>query len=399
MVLGPAPLWRFALIGFAYAQLSFNPHSGYGWGYTHAKTASSQAGMGRLSTIGLGMSLPDQPAHSAHLRGTQLDFSGYGRQATVRSATDRILIGTGSLQNLLLSFSAGKGWGFAMGLTPEAVSGYRSRYVLTQPVSYFATDGLEGLLTQAYIQVAFRWKAIALGYQFGYLRGNYERTQSLQLSIQSLPDYLLSSLRFRGLAHTTGLMLQDSVGDLWYQVGVQYRFRTALSGWNLYTLQKALSLTSLIVDTLALQNGQQGYYPTSYRGGVALGRKSWMIGIEGGYQEAPPAWDRPGFWSSPGRPSWDLRFGVEWLPDPRSTVFYKRLRYQVGGYRQSYPYAEPVLYAGTVGLGWTFPRSASVCYITAEYGSLPHPRIRETYWQISVGVAFREQWFLPPRID
>jgi hypothetical protein len=387
------------LFTFLWAQLSYNPYSGYGWGYSYAQTASSQAGMGRLSTIGLGMSLPNQPAHSAHLRGTQIDFSGYGRQSILRAPSSRAIAGTGGLQNLLLSFTNGKGWGLAMGLAPEAISGYHSTYNLQEPLRYKATDALQGTTSQAYIQTALRWKSIALGYQFGYLRGTYERTQSLQLSTQSLPDLLLTRLYLRAILHSIGLLYQDSIGLLWYQAGLTYRFRAPLSGTHLYSFQKSLSYTNIITDTLAYQEGQLSFYPASYRGGMAVGRKNWMLGVEGGYTETPPAWRWLGFWPAEGKPSWDVRFGIEWLPDPGATAFYKRLRYQIGAYLQTFPYAPTRLWAGTFGIGWAFPRSSSVCYLAAEYGNSPNTRIREHYWQISIGLAFREQWFIPPKID
>lgn len=399
MVLAKVSFWGLSLIVLVRAQLSFNPYSGYGWGYTYAQTASSQAGMGRLSVVGLGMSLPAQPAHSAQLRGTQVDFSGYARQSILKAPSARAITGTGGLQNLLLSFTNGKGWGFAMGLTPEAISGYHSTYQVQRPVSYYATDALQGTASQAFLQSAFRWKAIALGYQFGYLWSNYERTQSLQLPTQTLPDYLLTRLRLKALLHTLGVLYQDSTDRWWYQVGLSYRFRSYLSGTHLYTFQKSLSYTNIIADTFAYEEGRLAYYPASYRGGVSLGRKTWMLGIEGGYMEAPRAWTWPGFWPAEGKSSWDARVGIEWIPDPRATAFYKRLRYQAGAYIQTFPYAPNRLYAGTLGIGWSFPRSASVCYLSAEYGRFPASRVQEHYWQISLGVAFREQWFVPPRID
>jgi hypothetical protein len=399
VALAKVSLWGLTLTGFLWAQLSFNPYSGYGWGYTYPQTASSQAGMGRLGTVGLGMSLPYQPAHSAHLRGTQVDFSAYSRQSTLKSAANRATVGTGSLQNLLLSFTNGKGWGLAMGLAPEAMSGYYSSYQVREPIRYAATDALQGTASQAYLQMAIRWKSLALGYHFGYLRGTYERTQTLQLATQSLPDYLLTTLRFKAFLHSLGLLYQDSTGSLWYQVGLSYRFQAPLSGGYLYSFQKNLSFTSVIADTFAFQEGRVGRYPAHYRAGVALGRKNWMGGVEGGYMEAPPPWQWSGFWPASGRPSWDLRLGIEWLPDPRAPAFYKRFRYQAGAYMQTFPYTAGRLYAATLGLGWAFPRSASVCYLSGEYGRLPAAGLTERYWQISIGLAFREQWFVPPRID
>ena len=399
MALAKISFWGLSISALVWGQLSFNPYSGYGWGYTYPQTASSQAGMGRLSAVGLGMSLPSQPAHSAHLRGTQVDFSGYARQSILKAPSTRAVSGTGSLQNLLLSFTNGKGWGFAMGLTPEAISGYYGTYQVQTPIRYQAIDALQGTASQAFLQTAFRWKAIALGYQFGYLWSTYERTQSLQLSTQTLPDYLYTRLRLKAILHTLGALYQDSTGPWWYQVSFSYRVRSALRGSHLYSFEKNLSFTNAIVDTFAYQQGRLTYYPASYRGGISLGRKSWMLGIEGGYIEAPEAWTWPGFWPAEGRSSWDARVGVEWLPDPRATAFYKRLRYQVGTYMQTFPYAPMRLYAGTLGIGWAFPRSASVCYLGVEYGRLPAARVQEHYWQISLGLTFREQWFVPPRID
>lgn len=394
-----ARLLSTALGSALWAQLTFNPYSGQGWGFPHPITASAQAGMGYLGVVGLGSSLPEQPAHSAHLRGTQVDFGGYARRSHLSAQGQGAVFGTGGLQNLTLSLSNGRGWGAAFGLTPEAVLGYRSQYRLSTPTPFLAQERAQGLLSRAYAQLAARWRSIAIGYQLTYLRGTYERQLGLQLSEASLTDFLLTSLRLQGLSHSVGVLYQDSIGRFWVQLSFCYQAATQLEGQDLYRFQKSFSLSSFVVDTLAWVRGDRFRYPASYRAGVMLGKDSWMAGLEGGYRKAPDRWLWPGLRPAQGKPSWDLRAGLEWLPDPRAAVFYKRLRYQAGFYYERFPYADAYHYALTWGLGWSFPRSPSVAYLNFSYGMVPGALLYERYFSVGVALAFREQWFVQPRID
>ncbi len=387
------------LIGALWGQLTFNPYSGQGWGFSYPITASAQAGMGHLGTVGLGSSLPDQPAHSAHLGGTQVDFGGYARQSRLKGSGQAAVFGTGGLQNMTLSFSNGRGWGAAFGLAPEAILGYRGEYRPRTPTSFLARESAQGTLSRTYVQLASRWRKVALGYQLTYLRGTYERQLGLQLSEASLTDFLLTSLRLQGIAHGVGLLYQDSIGGLWLQISLRYQAAARLTSQHLYQFQKSFSLNSFVVDTLLWAPSGRFRYPKNYRGGIGLGKRSWMAGLEGGYREAPDAWVWSGFPTAQGRASWDIRAGLEWLPDPRAAAFYKRLRYQVGAYYERFPYADLVHYAFTGGIGWSFPRSPSVAYLNFSYGIIPGSLLHEQYFSIGLALAFREQWFIPPRID
>ncbi|MCX7606117.1 MAG: hypothetical protein N2170_02465 [Bacteroidia bacterium] len=384
------PLW---------AQLTLNPHSGYGIGFPHLPAPSSHMGMGRLSTVGAATNLPEQPAHSAHLPAMQTDFSGYARTSVLSSPAQRAQGGVGGLQNLQLSFARGKGWGFALGLTPQAIQGYLSSQQLSQPTPVRYTEKSDGILSLAYMQLAFRWRQLALGYQLGYLWGNYDRERSLQGTTQTLPDYLLSQVRLAGLQHRVGLLWQDSIQTAIYQVSVCYALPTSLHQEVLYRLQKNFSLTNLLLDTLALVHRKWRYF-SPWRAGAYVATERWAVGAEGGYSPPADTWEGPGLTYAQATSSWDVRIGVEWVPDPRSPIFYRRLRYQGGGFLTHPPYATALRWYGlTGGVGWQFPRSPNFVYLSIERGWLPHPVVAERYFQVSIGMVFRELWFIPPRID
>ncbi|MCX8112787.1 MAG: hypothetical protein N3E49_06295 [Bacteroidia bacterium] len=387
-----------AIFTTLWGQLTYNPLSGYGMGFPYLTTSGSGLGMGRLSAVGIGNGLPEQPAHSAYLTAMQADFSGYGRTQVLQTPTQRARFGSGSLQNLQMSFARGKGWGFALGLAPQAIQGYQGSVHVQAPIAFRYTEKAEGLLSLAYIQGGIRWRSVGIGYQFGYLWGTYERQRSIQSSAQLLPDFLLTTLRIDGVQHRVGLLWQDSLRSWAVQLSLAYAFQTKLNRDLTYSFQKNFSFTSVLIDTLVRQEATLTY-PSVVRGGMSLSKTSWHIGLEGGISTGTRTWGGAGLNPAQGSVSWDMRAGIEWQPDPRSTSFYKRLRYQAGGYIAQMPYTNLRYYGATAGLGWQFPRSPNIIYIAAEYGYAPHPQVRETALQFSVAALFRELWFIPPRID
>ncbi|MCS7162660.1 MAG: hypothetical protein NZ958_04960 [Bacteroidia bacterium] len=380
-----------------WGQLTFNPYSGYGIGLPHLGAATAGMGMGRLSCIGAETPLPEQPAHSAHLRSVQADFSGYGRRIRLQTPTQIAHFGTGGLQNLLLSFSRGRGWGFAMGLLPQYLQGYISAPQSLGNGAFFS-ERAEGMLTLAYLQLALRWRHLALGYQFGYLWGTYERRRTLQPPIQPLPDYLITQTYLGGPQHRFGLLWQDSLGPWALQISLTYTPSTTLSQENLYTFQKNFNYTAILLDTFAFTTGRWGL-GSSLRGGMGIGHRKWWLGLEGSYHTAPQKWEAQGVVPRPAKPSWDVRAGLVFVPERRSPKFYQRLHYQFGALAAQPPYTEIRWYGLTFGLGWQFPKLPNLVFLSLEYGWLPDSYVHETYLQVGIGMLFRELWFIPPRID
>ncbi|MCS6895954.1 MAG: hypothetical protein NZZ60_07430 [Bacteroidia bacterium] len=387
-----------AIFAILWGQLTYNPLSGFGTGFPHLTASGGGLGMGRLSIVGVSSGLPEQPAHSAHLTAMHADFSGYGRSQFLRTPTQRARFGSGALQSLLMSFARGKGWGFALGLAPQAIQGYNSSQKINEPGSFLYAEKAEGLFSMAYLQASFRWKGAALGYQFGYLWSTYERQRTLQASTQTLPDFLLTTVRLSGIQHRVGLLWQDSIGKSILQLSATYALSTNLSRSLTYSFQKNFSFTTSLVDTFASVE-DKWRYPYGVRAGVFIARPRWRLGIEGATASKAANWNGIGLPPAEGRESWELRTGTEWQPDPRSSAVHKRLRYQFGGYIAQPPYADVRMYGLTAGIGWQFPRSPNLIFIALEYGHLPHPRIQESLLQLTVAAVFRELWFIPPRID
>ncbi|MCS6789781.1 MAG: hypothetical protein NZ580_02205 [Bacteroidia bacterium] len=390
--------WLFSLTGWIWLQPIYNPHSGYGTGLPYLTASSAGLGMGRLSLVGINVGLPDQPAHSAHLTAMQLDFGGYARTSRLTTVRRSGRFGTGGVHNLQLSFARGKGWGFAAGIVPQALQGYTGSQRISTPTSLQYTEKAEGIFTLAYMEGALRWRKLAFGYRLGYLQGLYERQRDLLPPAQPLPDQLFTLVRLQGLQHRIGLLWQDSLSSLRYQVSISTSLSTALSREVTYVFQKNFSYTSFITDTLYANSGhwRQGMH---IRGGILIAQNRWKIGAEGGYAAISSPWDTPGLPPTNPRSSWDGRLGAEFIPDPRSPAFYKRMLYQVGAWTARPPFAETQLYGATIGLGWQFPRSPNLVFLAVERGWLPHPLIQETYWQVAIGAVFRELWFIPPRLD
>ncbi|MCS7189454.1 MAG: hypothetical protein RMJ66_06685 [Bacteroidia bacterium] len=386
------------LLSLLWGQLTLNPHSGYGIGLPYLTSSAVGLGMGRLSEVGMAACLPEQPAHSAHLTAMQADFSGYGRQAVLFSPSQRAITGSGGLQNLQLSFTRGRGWGFSLGLVPQAIQGYFSSAKTNGEPSLFYTEKTEGILSQAYLQVALRWKSFAVGYHYGYLWGNYERQRSLLVASQTYADYLSTRTRLSAYQHRLGLLWQDTIEKAIYQFSFTYILPTSFRRQFWYIFQKNFSLTNILLDTLAYVRDSWRYVG-GIRGGVCVGFPRVSIGLEAGYGFRLPRWEGPGLHARDAKPSQDIRLGVEYIPDPRSPYFYRRLRYQVGGFWFAPPYAQLSVWGITGGVGWQFLRTPNLVYLAIERGWLPHPTVSERYLQLSIGVVFRELWFVPPRID
>nr|BAL56519.1 hypothetical conserved protein [uncultured Bacteroidetes bacterium] len=325
-------------------------------------------------------------------------MGGYGRSSLLQSPRQKARFGTGALQNLLLSFARGKGWGFAAGLEPQTLQGYTSSFHTDAPLPLHYTEKNEGLLTLACLQAALRWKDLAMGYQFGYLWGTYTRQRSLQSSAQAFPDYLTTQLRVAGIQHRIGILWQDSLPNGTLQMSLTYTLPTSLARELTYYLQKNFSLTNILLDTLGVGK-DRWRLGSQLRGGALWAANRWQIGIEGGYQAPSQAWIGAGLVEAQPRPGWDLRIGGELIPDPRSPAFYKRIRYQLGGFAVQPPFAPIRQYGATAGIGWQLPRSPNLLFLAVERGWIPSPTLRETYTQITLGAVFRELWFVPPRID
>lgn len=356
-------------------------------------------GMGRLSAIGIGYPLAEQPAHSAFLSSTQADFSGYGRRSVLRSSQQYSQVGTGGLQNLGLSFARGKGWGFALGLAPQALQGYYGQLRTSTPIPLQFSEKAEGILSRAQLSLAFRRRSLAAGYQLGYLWGSYDRQRDLGTPAQTFPDYLITQTRLAGLQHRIGLLWQDTIrNSAVYQLSLSYTASAPLQRELLYTFQKNFSLTNIAVDTLAYFT-DRWQYGGGWRGGVWGGFPRFSVGVEGGLFLPSQSWSGPGLPPAQARTAWDIRAGIEAVWDPRSPRFYRRIRYQLGGLIAQPPFAENRLLALTAGLGWQMPRTPNLVYFTLEQGWLPHPTVSERYLQVGIGVIFRESWFIPPRID
>ncbi len=99
--------------------------------------------------------------------------------------------------------------------------------------------------------------------------------------------------------------------------------------------------------------------------------------------------------------------GAEFVPNPYSRNYLKRVRYRVGGY-YSDPYTKVDGQDGTreygVSAGFGFPlfQSKSILNISGQYVRVS-PKVKgmleENYLKINIGLTFNERWFMKWKVD
>ena len=102
-----------------------------------------------------------------------------------------------------------------------------------------------------------------------------------------------------------------------------------------------------------------------------------------------------------------ISFGAEYIPNPVSRGYLKRVRYRAGAY-----YADPYAkvdgkegareYGASFGFGFPLFQSKSILSVSGQYVKVS-PKVKgmleENYLKVNVGLTYNERWFMKWKVE
>lgn len=393
------------------------PYSRFGIGELYNGNNTVLQGMGNITSA---YAHPyqinaDNPASYSFLRLTTYEAGGQGivRNATTSSAS--YTTGTATISYLAIGLPVGKSGGISFGLRPYA----RSFYNLTDTVNtllgktQMASTGL-GSINYAYIGGAYQYKGFSLGFNFGYLFGNYRTTTgviNLDTGIAFNP-YILTERNVGGIYWKGGAMYEGKVKkDMTLRVGA-----TLTLGQDINARRNEAWIgvynygDTLIQDTAYSAVEQKGKIslPMSYSVGVQLaGSDKWMVGLD--YSGTQWSQFRSFGVADDSLRSATYRIGLggSYTPNPTAIRnYFSRVTYRLGFYygvsnvflrNTSLP-----VYGVTVGGSFPFRRTTSQVHASVDIGragTTANGLIQETYVRFTFGFTFNDKWFIKRKYE
>ncbi|MBC7553572.1 MAG: hypothetical protein H7257_06295, partial [Taibaiella sp.] len=177
-----------------------NPYSKYGVGELWNGNTTALKGMGNITSA---FSDPfiinsDNPASYTSLILTTFDGGGIASSRNITNASGASYnTGTASLGYINLGVPLGKKAGMALGLRPYTKCYYALADTVATPlggtVRSYAGDGG---LSYAYLGGAYKFKGLSIGFNFGYMFGNYRKFTTVADTFNPHRDYQSQFARY-----------------------------------------------------------------------------------------------------------------------------------------------------------------------------------------------------------
>lgn len=387
----------------AKAQLSMTPYSRYGYGMLNDNATSAQRAMGG---VGYAMNSGRQinvmnPASYANCDSLTFLFD-MGIDMTRLWSTEQGRSGKdfgGGLDYITMQFPITKYLGGSLGLLPYSSVGYSFGNKIENGESH--RQGSGGL-NQLYFGVGGRiYKGLTAGVNISYLFGTTTN------DLYAYTDGGSTSLFERVLV----------VRDYHLQFGAQYsrpvgRRSRMTVGLSFSPGKTLLGHTYGVYYDVNADTKPDTVGYTSLRGKYAL-PASWGAGANYEWNQRLMAeidftwqgWKKAkyaameNFENTRFDNRWKIAAGVQYTPNPRGS-YWQRIQYRCGGY-----YNHDYLMIGdnnvrehgmSVGFGLPAPAGKTVINLGFEYKrrqANPDPLVKETYFNITLGVNFNEMWF------
>lgn len=404
-----------------------SPYSRYGLGDQNINQNIINRGMGGVAQA---YSDPQSvnfanPASYSSLLLTTLDIAVEGGARTISDADQKFRSGIGNLSYLQLGIPIRRKWGLVMGLRPVTKVSYNILQnsettffdTLKLPVAY-QYEGNGGLY-QLYAGTGVGIGNFSIGANVGYLFGNIENSTK---AIYPANQYIFPSKHTRRVSY----------GHLFYNVGLQYKFKlgndldltVGASGSLKQTLsgRREQMRETLIFDpssneyatqdTAFYEKGERGkiIYPQQLAGGIMLHKEdSWSVGADFSTEQ----WDQFRNYGAKDsvRNSWKMSLGGQFIPNARAiNGYWNKVTYRVGGYYGT-DYLklngqDMTVYGFSIGAGLPVRRQAysnqfSVINIAFEIGHRGSKEtvLKETWYRMVLGFTLNDRWFIKRKYD
>ncbi len=428
----------FSLLGLgAYAQTSStsnplserenNPYSKYGIGEIWNSNTAEVTGMGGITSAYENpyQVNPDNPASYAFLQRTTFEGGATASSRSVNGTGLNYNTSTMSFAYLNVGMPVGKNGGLCFGLRPFSHSYYTLADTLfgstigTAERSYYGS----GSLNYAYIGGAAKFKDLSIGFNIGYLFGNYQNNASLipidTLAINRSYNSTFSNLsQIGGIYWKIGALYEHKLSDSTYTIRIGGTFTLSQSltdRYNAYQVSIYNFGDTLVNDTSYNPGLQAGKLtmPMSYSIGAMIAKNGiWGVGID----YAATQWAN--FKSSVDNnmnlniasQSNRLSIGGEYSPTPvKIHKHFSHLTYRLGAY-----YGTDYLSINNTNMpimGFTFGSSLHfkpshfswvnlhTSFDIGKMGTTQNNLIQQTYIRWTIGISFNDKWFIPRKYD
>lgn len=404
-----------------------NPYSKYGIGELWNGNPTALRGMGSItSAYGDPFVInTDNPASYSWL--TMTTFQG-GAVASYRSITNAAgaayTSSTASIGYLNIGFPLNnKKGGFALGLRPVSRSYYAladtTQTVLGTTVRAYSGDGG---LNYGFIGGAYRIKDFSLGFNLGYLFGNYRSFESVNDTFRPRQSYVAQFSNYNrigGLYWKGGVLYSHSIHDTGLTISVG---ATVALGQNLNERVSQYQVAiynfgdTIVNDTSASSGERKGKLTMPFSGSIGVMLSStdkWRVGID--YSMANWSNYKSTVDSSMnlaiGKSSYKLALGGEYTPNSQDiTSYFSRVSYRGGlyigkDYVQLHNTALPV-YGVTLGASLPYKRNVRVpskLHLSMDIGRIgthDNNLVSQTYVRFGLGLTFNQQrWGIPVKYD
>ena len=404
-----------------------NPYSKYGIGELWNGNNTALKSMGNISSAWQDPLLinSDNPASYSSLMLTTFEGGAIASTRNITAATGQsYTTGTASLGYLCIGIPINQKGGLSLGLRPFTKTYFALLDTIATPAGQVLRSYAgDGGLSYAYLGASYKFKELSVGFNFGYLFGNYRNFTSV-IGIDSLSTNSIYEAQFArytgigGIYWKGGLMYEHKMADTDYVLRIG---GTLTLGQNLNENVSSYRVSiknlgdTLINDTSYAAPNVKGTLrlPVSYSIGVMLAKNDkWGFGIDynatnwSGYNSSKDTAMNFGIASS----NYKIALGGQFTPNSADLLnYFSRVTYRIGVYYGTdYVRLQNIAlpnYGFTFGGSFPYKRNTrSVARVHASFdigrlGTTNNNLLKQTYVRFGLGLSFNEKWFIPRKYD
>ena len=410
----------FVMAGGIFAQSDISsPYSRFGLGTMDKnRTNTIMQGMGGISNAMSGKHLLNNSNPASYAEMDSLTFlfdAGFYMKYVTYRTTDASEKGSNaSFDYFDLGFGVTKWLKMGLGVAPYSNRAYTSTasfdFQYPYSIDYEGTGGLNKLYWANGFKI---YKGLSLGFKLNYIFGNVtdETTLYFPDEIYFHNERRTINLRFSDLTFDLGLMYKQDLGkDHSITFGATYGLPANMNAHRnvfIRTMIKGYgSNNENPIDTILYRKGEKVSvkYPQSIGAGITLQKNErWLVGVDFNWSN----------WSSftmngvsdSLQDSWNIAVGGCYTPFNTSvSSYFRKMTYRAGfHYDQTFfnIYGTSInKYGVTFGLGLPIPRAMTSLNLAVEFGKMGTVKnnlIKESYFNISLGISLHDRWFVKRR--
>ncbi len=396
-----------------------SPLSRYGYGNFYSYTnAYNQA----LGGIGVGTQNKTQlnflnPAQQSAIKGETFLFN-VGLGGDFRTIEDNALKNTTSsvgLESFSFAFPIiAERWGAAVGLLPFNSVGYSIQ--TSDSLTRYKYSGTGGTNQVAFSTGCRVFKGLSLGVQASYMFGTTDYTGENYFE-ESGAYYTRKNLEYKtnGFLWNAGIQYKYDINESYsFVIGATFRTMQQLSykATTYFGSYTTGGVTETQKDTATLSSfSSTTDIPTEFAVGMSFSKENtYLLGVDFGMQD----WKNI---SCYGKVDNNLeqtkyvKFGGEYIPDYKSSKFYKRTPIRVGFHYSELPIiiqhngenAQIQEYGISLGSRIKSKQTQNRLELSLDFGKRGNSNLakylQETYIQFKLNVTLQEVWFTKRKIN